>query len=369
MKNISKIVLTGGACAGKTTALSRISNELSSLGYYVLVVPETATELILSGIKPFGKYAIKVIDFQRCVIKKQIAKENIYLKIADKIPCDNIVILFDRGIMDGKAFLEDEEFSILLNEVNLTENEIFGRYDMVVHLVTAADGAAEFYTLENNAARTETSEEAIAKDRRNLAVWTGHPHLRIIDNRSDFDDKMDRLMSEVYSMLKEPSPIDIQKRFLVNYIDVSSIPKDVKYSVTEIRQDYLGCNTQDCTKMLRSSNIAGGYSYSIIEKHDVSASKSYRKERIISFDEYMNLMNQKDNSLSTIYKRRICFAYKSQYFSLDLFANNTQVALLQVSMTNESVGDVYVPEFLDVIRDVTKDMHYRNYAIARSGIV
>ncbi len=29
------------------------------------------------------------------------------------------------------------------------------RYDVVVHMVTAADGAEKFYTLENNAARYE----------------------------------------------------------------------------------------------------------------------------------------------------------------------------------------------------------------------
>ena len=35
------------------------------------------------------------------------------------------------------------------------------RYDLVLHLVTAANGAEKYYTLENNAARSESVELAI----------------------------------------------------------------------------------------------------------------------------------------------------------------------------------------------------------------
>ena len=44
--NISKIVITGGPCAGKTTGMSWIQNTFAQRGYTVLFVPETATELI-----------------------------------------------------------------------------------------------------------------------------------------------------------------------------------------------------------------------------------------------------------------------------------------------------------------------------------
>ena len=51
---IQKIVITGGPCAGKTTALSWIANDLPQKGYRVVFVPETATELIGGGITPWG---------------------------------------------------------------------------------------------------------------------------------------------------------------------------------------------------------------------------------------------------------------------------------------------------------------------------
>jgi len=38
-----RILLTGGPCAGKTTAIADITQDLTQLGYKVLVVPEAAT--------------------------------------------------------------------------------------------------------------------------------------------------------------------------------------------------------------------------------------------------------------------------------------------------------------------------------------
>ena len=46
--NITRILLTGGPCAGKTTAIASIAQDLTQMGYKVLVVPEAAT-LIANG--------------------------------------------------------------------------------------------------------------------------------------------------------------------------------------------------------------------------------------------------------------------------------------------------------------------------------
>lgn len=46
---ITRICLTGGPCAGKTTALATLSLHLKQLGYRVLLVPEAATILMQGG--------------------------------------------------------------------------------------------------------------------------------------------------------------------------------------------------------------------------------------------------------------------------------------------------------------------------------
>ena len=72
--NISKIVITGGPCAGKSTAMSWVQNAFTQMGYTVLFVPETATELITGGVAPWtcGTNA----EYQKCQLKLQIEKEN-----------------------------------------------------------------------------------------------------------------------------------------------------------------------------------------------------------------------------------------------------------------------------------------------------
>ena len=66
-----------------------------------------------------------------------------------------------------------------LSEVRLRDR----RYDAVFHLVTAADGAEEFYG-KGNDARYESEKEAILIDKKLQLAWLGHPRHEIIDNYS-----------------------------------------------------------------------------------------------------------------------------------------------------------------------------------------
>ena len=61
-------------------------------------------------------------------------------------------------------------------------------------MVTAADGAAEFYTDVNNEARYETAEMAVISDKKLINAWVGHPNFSIIDNQASggFQNKIDR---------------------------------------------------------------------------------------------------------------------------------------------------------------------------------
>lgn len=63
-----------------------------------------------------------------------------------KLSKKKAIVLCDRGLMDGSAYVEPKEWSELLSINNL--NEVLmrdDRYDLVIHLVTAAVGAEKFY--------------------------------------------------------------------------------------------------------------------------------------------------------------------------------------------------------------------------------
>ena len=89
MKSITKIVITGGPCGGKSTAMTWIESNLSKHGYKVLFIPETASELILGGVAPWTVNTN--YDFQKALVSLQIQKERVFQMAAynmedEKIP-------------------------------------------------------------------------------------------------------------------------------------------------------------------------------------------------------------------------------------------------------------------------------------------
>lgn len=55
-------------------------------------------------------------------------------------------------------YLSIPQWERLLSLLEMTEEQAQARYDLVIHLETAAIGAEKFYTVENNAARKEGIE-------------------------------------------------------------------------------------------------------------------------------------------------------------------------------------------------------------------
>ena len=106
-----KIVITGGPCAGKTTAMSWIQNEFTRRGYRVLFIPETATELISGGVAPWTLVSNE--EYQKCQISLQKRKEEIFEQAAGKMGAEKVLIVCDRGVMDNRAYMNDLEFEKL----------------------------------------------------------------------------------------------------------------------------------------------------------------------------------------------------------------------------------------------------------------
>lgn len=364
MKQIWSFVLTGGPCSGKTTGLSIIEQELNNRGYYVLIVPETATELISTGIRPFGN-SLSNFDFQYVLFQKQLNKENFYLDVASRfIPAEKIVILYDRGIIDNKSYISQDEFKHLLSCFNMNEVDIRDRYDAVFHLVTAANGAEEFYTLANNVARTETPEQARFLDERGIANWTGHTHLRIIDNSTNFERKMARLLNEVLSCLGDPIPLEIERKYLIKRPSLEELSKFVSINTVDILQTYLS-STDNIERRIRQRGQDDNFSYYLTEKREISNLKRVEIEKKLSQKDYIGYLAKMDTSLSPVSKKRVFFVYKSQYFEIDLFNFSQDYALMEIELTSENAS-VILPDFIEVILEVTEDPHYRNKNLAKT---
>ena len=308
---ITKIVLTGGPCAGKTTALSWINNYFSKRGYTVLNVSETATDLISNGVAPWT--CGSNFDFQANLLKLQKEKEKIFENAASTMKNEKILIVCDRGVLDGKAYMKDIEFKRALKEAGTSEIKERDSYDAVFHLVTAAKGKEEYYTLSNNCARTESIEDAKILDDKIIAAWTGHPHFRIIDNSTEFEEKLERLISEIASFLGEPEPYEIERKYLIKYPDIKLLDDIPNCTKVDIVQTYLK-SVDDTERRVRARGIDGDYIYYLTEKRKISNIKRIEIERRLTQDEYLNLLMEADNKLHVIRKTRYCLSENNQYF-------------------------------------------------------
>ena len=190
---LHRVCLTGGPCGGKSTSLVQIKQNFEQLGYTVLLVPEAATLLMTAGVSPGWNQ----LAFQISVAKVQMALEEAFTILGRQSgnPC---IVVCDRGIMDGKAYLTEQQFEIFLDEMKETVVGLRDRrYDAVLHLATAAKGAEDFYTTANNNTRTEPLEVARQVDDKTLAAWVGSNYHFVIDNSTDFPSKIRRVVDRM----------------------------------------------------------------------------------------------------------------------------------------------------------------------------
>lgn len=358
---ISKIVITGGPCAGKSTALSRIQNAFTEMGYTVLFVPETASELIGGGVAPWTCGTNS--DYQKCQLLLQIEKEKIFATAARTMDAKKVLIVCDRGTLDNKAYMDEGEFAEAVRYIGSSEIDLRDSYDAVFHLVTAAKGAREFYTTANNPARTETADEAAILDDKLISVWTGHPHFRVIDNSSSFDDKMNSLIAEISSFLGEPEPFEIERKYLIEYPDIAWLESNPACRRIEIIQTYLNSDDGDEVRV-RQRGIDGNYIYFQTTKKKVSDVKRIEVERRLSQSEYLKLLMDADTTKRQIRKTRYCLTYENQYFEIDVYPFWNDRAIVEIELSDENTAIVF-PEQIKVIREVTDDESYKNASLAK----
>ena len=358
--SITKIVLTGGPCAGKTTAMSWIQNTFSDLGYTVLFIPETATELMTGGVKP--DTCGTNLDFQMCQMRLQLAKETVFEQAAATMKTDKLLIVCDRGALDNKAYMSEADFAEVLRAIGTDEVTLRDSYDAVFHLVTAAKGAEEFYTTANNAARTESIAQAAALDDKLIAAWTGQPHLRVIDNATDFESKMKRLIKEISAFLGEPEPLEIERKYLIEYPDIDWLERSPNCQRIEIIQTYLTAGLDE-ERRVRQRGIDGHYTYYLTEKRRITSLKRVEIERRLSSDEYLRLLMEADSAKHPIRKTRYCLTEGSRYFEIDVYPFWNKQAITEVELSDENEQIVF-PAQLRVIRDVTDDVQYKNASLA-----
>lgn len=364
MKEIKRIVLTGGPCAGKTTALVRVIEHFSSRGYKVFTIPEVPTMFTQSGMDYLTKNSDFFYEGEKATLEVQLALEDKFMRMAETCsePC---VIVCDRGAMDISAYMTPEMWEKITKDVGTSTQELRdgNRYDAVLHLVSAADGAEQYYTTSNNASRNEKADEQglqIARmlDKRVIEAWTGHSHLRVINNNDDFNAKLNRVLKEISSVLGLPQPIEEERKYIVEI--VGEMPDCIESDIT---QTYLVAEPGSEVR-LRRRGWNGKFVNVLTTKKKISEKEQLETERQVTNKLYQSLLQQADPYRQTIHKMRKSFIWKGQYFELDSFLAPISNLIILETKGIKRHEEVKFPPFLRVVEDITGNTQYYNYNIA-----
>jgi len=238
--------------------------------------------------------------------------------------------------------MDEEGWDCLLAERGVSSAEIReGRYNAVFHLVTCAEGKEQFYTLENNEARSESASEARDLDVKTRKAWLGHQNLMVFDNTTDFETKLRDIVAAVSKLVGLPTTM---KNITVKYLlrsnpDLNSFPEDVRYYIFDVEKVYLYNIASNSTTNNTSTDsnfieeysfirkrshisltgIELGTTYGITTARTLHDGNNIEVKRIISSREYQSAYHARDTSRHIVKQRRISFLYKTQSFNIHIY--------------------------------------------------
>ncbi|KNC76168.1 hypothetical protein SARC_11322, partial [Sphaeroforma arctica JP610] len=310
------------------------------------------------------------------------------------------VLLCDRGLMDGSAYISEMLWKNVLqkfgyNNVMLRDE----RYDLIFYLVTAADGAEAHYTLENNMTRTEGLVAAKELDTKLQHAWIGHPHLHIFDNSTDFEGKMRRIINAASLALGLPTTKRSARKFkLKGPPDWNSL--NVKHETFDVTKVYLrgslmrpdsraesmvDVRSESAGKLEASERVL----YSFVRRRTTGHKSSYNKTTMIELNEvidgkiktrtferklimtsrqYNDAIVMADPDRNQLLQKRTSFLHEGSYLTVVEYMNvKPGLCILRVQESKDDEDAFNMPSFLDVEQEVGNVKEYSAYYLSVLG--
>lgn len=192
-----KICITGAPQSGKSQLAQRAKDDLlERYGIKSYLVSEVASDLIAGGFDPKRKKE----QFQTMLYNIQKEKEDCFAGTA----ADDSIIIMDRGLLDGKCYMDEDGFERILQSHGDTTQTVLNRYDAVIQLGTICVSDGVHVENESNPNRVETSDsEVLELEDKLIAVYMHHPHYTFIPAEDDIEVKYDKLLSAIIKTLRE----------------------------------------------------------------------------------------------------------------------------------------------------------------------
>lgn len=163
-------------------------------------------------------------------------------------------------------------------------------------------------------------------------------------------------------------PLEIEYKYLIRYPDISLLEKQPDYQCQEMTQLYLelpeGMDENGTRCRIRSITEEGITTYIKTFKTSVTNMTRIEIESEITEKEFTNLSQYLRQGFAPINKVRHSFSMRGFTYEVDIFPFWDDRAYLEIEVDSETTHPP-IPDFIEIIKDVTADKRYRNTSLAR----
>ena len=158
--------------------------------------------------------------------------------------------------------------------------------------------------------------------------------------------------------------IEIEKKYIIEMPDVTSLCGMDGYSESEILQIYLR-GEEGVTHRVRRRRIGDAVTFTETKKIRIDKMSATEIEGEISEERFLALSLEQKAGTRPINKTRHAFFYLGQLFEIDVYPEWKNTAIMETELAyRETIVDF--PECIRILRDVTGDKSYSNAAMSRS---
>lgn len=160
-------------------------------------------------------------------------------------------------------------------------------------------------------------------------------------------------------------PLEIERKYLIRLPDEGLLDR-LAVSRDWIEQSYLIPEEPGLTDRVRARRAVGGETvYTHTVKRPLSAMTHGEDEKAIDEAEYRELLKRADSQLNTIYKTRWCIPFGGYTLEVDRYPFWSDRAILEIELRSEDEQPA-LPEWVELIRELTGDKRYSNRRLAAS---
>ena len=157
------------------------------------------------------------------------------------------------------------------------------------------------------------------------------------------------------------APLEIERKYLIAYPDVAALRPRCS-AVYEMEQTYLHAAPGVTARVRR--RVGEREEFFHTEKERITDRTHVERERIITREEYEQLLQTRDENALSVAKTRYCLPHDGLIFEIDVYPFWQSVAVMEVELEGEE--QVFsLPDGITVIREVTEDRRMKNAALAR----